>query len=757
MRSTHVVRAEFATLVDMANCTETESDQEKTAMLLQIVLRRALPVFGISILTIPALAHEPPPVIPDELLRKVTHTVAPPVIDGVLDDAAWEKAEPITNFTQVIPAEGAPPSEVTEMRLLYDSSYLYIAFRCFDSQPDQIVAAQMQRDISLNTDDHLTIIIDPFDRARSGYEFQVSAAGGLRDGLVETDAPSNYDWRGLWTGQVHRDEYGWTAEIAIPFNTISFDRNAAKWGFNVQRYIPRTNETIRWASPLRNTELTRLSAAGGLVGLEELNQGIGLKFKPFVRAEADLHRDSVELKPGFDLFYSVNPTITLTLTVNTDFAETEVDDLVINLTRFPTFLPEKRDFFLQDAGVFEFGGIGRSPLPFFSRRIGIVGGEERDILAGARLTGRHESLRFGLMNVQMKHESDIGSKNLTVARGAVDVLEESSVGFIFTHGDPATRGDNTLGGVDFNYLHRDPATGNRVTGNFFLMGSHTNPATGPGSNTDPLAIGARIGMPNEPWRWQLGYQYIGADFNPALGFVQRRDRRVYDSELVYRWRPRDSSHWIRHVDVGTTTETWTFSNNEIEQSTVTLPDLTLHTRNNWQYYIRTFYDYEKLVCPFEIVPDVFVAPDRYDTLGIFAGFRTNTSRPIAMRFEGGYREFYTGHRTDFLARLRLRPSRHFFGGLDYERTHVDLGHDRFTIHVVRSQANILFTPTLSWNNIVQWDSLSENFTVNSRIRWEFRPGQEVFLVYNENMITEDNRFHSTDRRAIVKLGMTLAF
>jgi hypothetical protein len=175
-------------------------------------------------------------------LRTIRKTDTPPTIDGVLDDDVWLLAEPITNFTQVVPAEGAVPSERTEMRLLYDQDNLYIAFRFFDSQPDSIVAAQMQRDISLNTDDHVTIIIDPFDRARSGYEFQVSAAGGRRDGLVETDAATNYDWRGLWSGRVTRDELGWTAEIAIPFKTISFDPNAEKWGFNVERYIPRTNE-----------------------------------------------------------------------------------------------------------------------------------------------------------------------------------------------------------------------------------------------------------------------------------------------------------------------------------------------------------------------------------------------------------------------------------------------------------------------------------------------------------------------------------
>lgn len=691
------------------------------------------------------------------LFASVPRTDEPPVIDGVLDDEVWQDATIIRDFTQVLPTEGGEPSERTEVRLLHDRDNLYIGVRCFDSQPDRIVATQMQRDANVTTDDHITIIIDPFDRARSGYEFQISASGGIRDGLVETDTETNYDWRGLWSARVVRDELGWSAEIAIPFKTISFNPEADRWGFNIERWIRRTNEQIRWASPLRNTPLTRLSATGSITGLEDLHQGLGLTIKPFTRLEYDFHRDSFDIKPGVDIFYNLTPSATLAFTVNTDFAETEVDDVIVNLSRFPTFFPEKRDFFLQDARLFEFGGIARSPLPFFSRRIGIVRGEEKEILAGAKFTGRHGDVRFGFMNVQMKDDRDLGMKNLTIARAAVDILEESSIGFIATHGDPTTRGDNTLGGLDFNYRFRNHITGDRITGNFWFMASHTDPHRAEGSNSDAFAGGARIAMPNEPMRWHLGYQYVGSDFNPAMGFVFRRDRRIYDSEIAYRWRPREPGHWIRALDIAVDAELWTFNDNTIEQAIINAPNITLDTRTNEQYYIRTYFDYDKLVQPFEIIDDVFIPVGAYDTYGVYGGFRTDTSKPIAIRVEGGYRSFYTGDRYDLLARVRLRPSPHFFGGLDYERNEINLGNDRFTVHVLRAQANFLFTPFLSWSNIVQWDNQSDGLTINSRLRWEFQPGQEVFLVYNEALDTHRNSFRSTGRVTTFKLGLTFRF
>jgi len=726
------------------------------------MLRNCLPK-GLSLtcvlLTVPydgfAVAAANP--VPNAYIHAAVRTEHPPVIDGRMDDEVWNLAVPITNFSQVIPAEAGVPSEVTELRILFDSDNLYLFIRCYDSVPSEIVAAQMQRDASLNTDDHITIVIDPFDRARSGYEFQVSAAGGMRDGLVETDNEANYDWKGLWEARAIVDELGWAAEIAIPFKTISFNPDADRWGFNLERFIPRTNERIRWSSPLRNTSVRRLSAAGSVTGLSDLNQGMGLMIKPFMRLDQDLLDSSTKGKAGFDLFYNVTPSITLSATVNTDFAETEIDDRIVNLTRFPTFFPEKRDFFLRDAGVFEFGGIARSPLPFFSRRIGIVRGEEKEILAGVRLTGRHEDVRFGLMNVQMKEDDALGHKNLSVARAVVDVLEESSVGFIATHGDPGTAGDSTLGGVDFNYLHRDPASGNRITGNFWLMGTYTDPSGRPRSNSDPFAAGVRIGMPNEPWRWHVSSQFIGSDFNPTMGFVQRTDRRYYDGEAAFKWRPKDTTHWIRALDVAVQPEVWTFANNTIEQTTVTLPNITIDTRTNEQIYLRTFYDYDKLVDPFQIVNGVFIPTGAYDTFGVYGGFRTSTSKPAAFRFEGGYRSFYSGDRLDFLARLRLRPSAHFFGGLDYQHARIDLGADKFDVHIASMIANILFTPRLSWSNLVQWDNQSDRFQINSRLRWEFRPGQEVFVVYNEQLDTDRQQFTSVSRQGIVKLGLTFRF
>lgn len=684
-------------------------------------------------------------------------TSTPPRIDGVLDDPAWLQALPVSDFRQVLPVEGGEPSERTELRILFDEDYLYIGIRNYDRQPDRIVATQMQRDANLTTDDHITIVIDPFDRARSGFEFQVSAAGGMREGLVETDKSTNYDWRGFWNARVSRDEGGWSAEIAIPFKSISFDPQAQRWGFNVERWIRSTNEQIRWTAPQRHVPLTRLSSTGHLEGLSGMRQGMGVILKPFARLDHDLERGTWEFKPGLTAFYNITSTITLAMTANTDFAEADADNVVVNLTRFPTFFPEKRDFFLQEAGIFDFGGIQRSPRPFFSRRIGIVRGQEKEIQGGIKLTGRHERMRFGFMNVQMQSHSELGSKNLTVVRASVDVLQESNLGFIATRGDPMTPGDNTLGGVDFNFRHRNPVSGNRTSANLWLMNSRTRPEVGPRDDSDSMSFGLRLGMPNEPWRWELGMQQIGRNFNPALGFVQRRDRRLYDSDLVYRWRPRDANDRIRSLDIRVGMETWTFRDNRVEQARLTLPELTMNTRTNEQYYARTYYEHEKLDEPFEIIDGLFITAGSYDSYGVYGGFRTNTSKPAAFRLEGGYRSFYTGDRIDLLARVRLRPSPHFFGGFDYERNAVNLHNHKFTVHILRAQANILVSPQLSWNNMVQWDNRSENLVVNSRMRWEFGPSQELFLVYNDTMLTTDSNFRSLNRAATMKLGLAYWF
>ncbi|MCP3904465.1 MAG: hypothetical protein GY715_12630, partial [Planctomycetes bacterium] len=336
----------------------------------------------------------------------------------------------------------------------------------------------MKRDAGFGPDDFVAIVVDPFFDRRNGYYFEMSATGAIGDAAVEDNDRLRRDWDGIWYGKATIDEKGWVAEMSIPFKTISFNPETSRWSFNASRRIRRRNESIRWASPSRDKPFISMADAAVIEGIEDIDQGIGLDIKPYglarARRDHDLDEDQLDLDGGFDAFYKLTPGLTLAVTVNTDFAETEVDDRRVNLTRFPLFFPEKRDFFLQDAGIFNFGGINVNPLPFFSRRIGLdASGRTVDILAGAKVTGRVEDLNLGMLNVVMKDDETLGDKNYFVGRASVNVLEQSTVGAIFTHGDASSPDDAFLGGVDFNY--RDNIfDGQRVLeGNAFYQVSDT--------------------------------------------------------------------------------------------------------------------------------------------------------------------------------------------------------------------------------------------------------------------------------------------
>jgi len=373
--------------------------------------------------------------------------VRPPVIDGKLDDQCWKDAVPLTNFTQVVPVEGAPATEGTEVRIAYDHDHLYIAVRCFDREPDKIIATQMQRDNATDSDDQVKIAFDTFFRQRDGYFFTVNPAGARTEGLIENFSQENLLWDTVWEARTRIDADGWTAEIAIPFKSLSFDPQRDTWGFNIERIIRRKQEIVRWTALSRAKPMTSLADFGELRGLQDLRQGRGLEVTPFssMRYQDDAvnRRHQWTFKPGGDFTYNLTPSLKANATINTDFAEAEVDQRVINLSRFAFTFPEKRDFFLQDAALFRFGPLeGLDDLDsatayYYSRRIGLSpNGQPVDILGGARLTGRIGDTTIALLDVQQDRTASLDQKNLFVGRVSTKVLTESNVGLIVTHGDP---------------------------------------------------------------------------------------------------------------------------------------------------------------------------------------------------------------------------------------------------------------------------------------------------------------------------------
>ncbi len=678
-------------------------------------------------------------------------------IDGVLDEAGWADATVIDDFRQVDPIENGIPTEPTTARVMYDANALYIAFECTQRAARRI-ATTKQRDAGLGADDFVRIALGPFGDNRNGYEFEMNPAGARGDGLIQDNNRRIRDWDAIWYARTTTADDGWIAEFRIPFKSISFDENISTWRLNLERVVRQNNEVIRWSSPYLNRPITSIATAGELKTIDEINQGLGLDIKPYgtvnYRREHGEDREQLDFDAGFDVFYKVTPAITAALTVNTDFAETEVDDRRINLTRFPLFFPEKRDFFLQDAGVFRFGGINQNPLPFQSRRIGLSpSGETVDILGGLKVTGATDRYTLGLLSVQQKASRDVEEKNLSVARMSWNVLSESSIGVIATAGDPRTNGDNYVVGADFNFRDSNAfGNGQVLDGHLWFQQSFT-----PGDDRDGTdnSFGMKLGYPNDRINWQIGAAEIGDDFNAALGFVPRSGIREYFARTRYRWRPTGS--FIRTIDVGLNAFLVTNLRNDIESQDLDFELLDITTDAGDSIDITYQRQREVLDRPFEIFDDVVIPAESYwfDRFSLSAS--TSANRPL--RVSGGvtFGTFFDGDRVDYTGGVQWRPNESFFASVDYRMSDVDLEDGDFITRLASARMNVYFTPDVIWTSLIQYDNVSDSIGLNSRLRWIVQPGNDVFLVVNQGYRYEDNRIRSETTELTTKVGWTFRY
>lgn len=706
-------------------------------------------------------AQSPPEAADTDAARglRVPRLETPPVIDGRLDEPLWQEAAVIDDFTQVDPREGAPPTERTVVRLVYGRDAFYIGIRAHDSQPDGVAVKELRRDDRQSGSDWVAVVLDTFFDRRNGFFFQINPGGARRDGLVENQSNIRYDWDGIWDGRAVRDDKGWTAEIAVPFKTVSFDPDESQWGFNAQRYIRRKNETIRWRAAKQDRSIISLQHAGVLRGLHGREQGLGLDVKPSLTL-SDSSGPAADgggfgAEPAMDVFYKPHPSLTAALTLNTDFAQTEVDERRVNLTRFPLFFPEKRAFFLQDAGIFDFGGLRRSPLPFFSRRIGTgPAGREQEIRAGLKVTGRTQRLNFGLLNVQMDDDPELGSKNLTVGRLSANVLGESNAGIIVTRGDPTTTGDNRLVGADFNYRNSEDFGDATVTGNTWIEHTHSSGEAVVGEDAEDLAFGTKLNYDSDTWAGNLAAEQIGESLNPALGFVRRLGVRQYFSRLRHRWRFDGP---LERLDLEASAQLVTDLDDDLETLEVTPLQLTFeNTPGDWARF-SIEHRREDLFEPFEIHEGVVIPTGSFDwERGRFL-LMTSRGRDLRATTDISYGDFFTGSRWDVRTGLEWRASEHFFASAEFERNRVELPQGSFTTDIARARINLALSPDLAWNNLIQYDNVTEVLGSSSRLQWIVEPGSEVFLVLRQNYRDTRDGFERLSTDAAAKAGWTLRF
>lgn len=681
-------------------------------------------------------------------------------IDGRLDEAAWQAATPLSRFVQREPVEGGEPSEETEIRVLLTETGLYIGAVCHDRSPREIITTQLSRDANLDVDDRLTIVLDPFFDHRNGFFFQVNAAGARADGQVSNNAESlNRDWDGIWNAAARITNDGWVVEIEIPFKTLRFKPGQPVWGFNVERQIKRRQEIDRWAAARQNIWISNLSEAGQLDGLGGARQGLGLDVRPYGSAAAS--GGAGDAAAGVDVFNSLTPSVNAAVTVNTDFAETEADLRQVNLTRFPLFLPEKRSFFLEGAGVFDVAGLANTTdlRPFFSRRVGLLDDVAVPVRLGVKLTGRQSDYNVGILDVETGGLRDAGlpggsvdRQNLLVARVSRNLFQQSWVGGILTHGDPSGSGSNTLMGGDARFATSTFHGNKNLSLDLFLLG------------TDDAATGARDGAggfkidyPNDRWDVALNWRQIGDRFQPALGFVPRPGIRKTDFSIAF--QPRPERWGIRQFFFEANPVVVTNLQNRLESWSVFTAPVNLRTESGehleWNY-VPTF---EHLDQPFEISSGVVIPPGSYRWTRYRTEVNTATKRWWVIDAAVWWGGFYGGTLEQVALGATFKPSKHVALSVHGERDAATLPEGSFQTDLLTLKADYNITANLSWANLAQYDNESRVVGLQSRFRWILQPGNDLFLTVNRGWrrTLDEGRFEPVFDRVSAKLQYTIRF
>lgn len=727
-----------------------------------------------------ASAAEPPVATVHRLNGKIQ-------LDGLLNEPVWQSNPYLDGFRQVEPRTGAPPTHPTRVWLAYNEHALYIAVRCYDSEPSKIVATEMSRDARLFSNDNIEIVLDTHHDRRNAYYFATNPAGVLVDGRITENRFPNTEWDGIWNVRARIDDEGWTAEFEIPFKTLSFKPGLSTWGFNIARLVARTREMSRWASPSRDTRLFQVARAGVIEGLEGLSQGIGLDIRPYGLTGFSRHVDRPDAAwlasdAGLDIFYRITANLLSTTTFNTDFAETEADVRQVNLTRFPLFFPERRSFFLEDAGMFEFGlagsymgpgagglmgggGGGRGGrmidvLPFFSRRIGLVKGEEVPIRFGQKLTGKVGRFDVGLMAIRTgRYESTVSDLNLepqtlSVGRVKANFWRQSYVGAIFTDGDPTGQTTSRLGGADFKL-----ATANFLnSGKNFSLTLFGSKVYTQGVSGGDTAYGGEIAYPNDFFMADARWLTIGHNYKPALGFVPRTGVRITSSTVALGPRPdfwniRQMTFGVRYTDY----HNLTHKAPETRRIQVTPIQWRFHSGELLNYsWTPTF---EQLFEPFQIRPDIAIPVGKYWLNTHRLMFFSSQARPWGVRLEAESGSFYTGTRRMVSVDLTWRKSRHLRTELELEQNWVQLNSaGRFSARVISYGLNYSFTPLITLANLVQYDTDSSNLGWQSRLRWILKPGNELYIVLNQGwQRNEFRRLASEQTHLRLKLNYVFRF
>ncbi|KPJ84224.1 MAG: hypothetical protein AMS19_01460 [Gemmatimonas sp. SG8_23] len=722
---------------------------------------------------------------------RAVRTETQPVLDGFLEQEVWGRGGLIDELIQQEPLEGAPATERTEIYLLYDARTLYFGIRAFDS--GTVTATEMRRDSDqILSEDNVQIILDTFKDSRSGYMFVTNPLGAQFDQQVFNEGEGavrgfglptsniNKDWDGVWDVAARIVDDGWIAEIAIPMVTLRFPAGQTQdWGMNVMRNIGRKNEQAFWAPIAKEFNIYRVSMAGSLEGMSDLDRGMDLRVTPFVTGgassvlEQQVETDDLEGDLGVDMKYGITAGLNLDITVNTDFAQAEVDDEQVNLTRFPLFFPEKRDFFLENSGQFNVGSVNafaRSADLFFSRRIGLTeAGDAVPIIAGARLTGKVGRNDIAVMNVQTNEFSGLGdspstsAENFLVAKYSRNIWSRSRVGALFIN----KASTNFVGDIDSDHVNRTYAVDAVIAPhpNFnittWLAKTETPdfviPPDDPETpDRDDLGYGELGGYVNATWLdtdWRIYGEYVDLDkdFNPEVGFLPRAGIRT--TKLHLERNPRPDFLGIRVLS-------------PMVNYTYTSSQTGLRLASRWHYMVGVTFDngaffnvwfndhFDRVERPFTLNGVEIPAGD-YQFGEWRVSFDSNPSRRVYYGLMYAPQGFYGGDRWDAQVKLGARITDRLSTEASYTRNDVTLPNGDFDVDLASLRIDLGISPTMSIRSLTQYNSQSDQFGTSARFRWTYKPGSDLFVVYNELRRDPQTDFLYRDRSLILKATFLL--
>lgn len=672
-------------------------------------------------------------------------------LDGRLNEPAWQRAQKISNFTQRELHEGQPATERTEVAILYDTKNLYIGVWCYDDQPDKIVASQMQRDFNFGTDDNFQIMIDPYNDQRNGYLFVTNPNAARADMMISQNGQSsNESWNGVWNVKTTRTAKGWFAEFEIPFSTLRFSQNKTQiWGINFERNIRRKREQDDWQGWSRNSDIQQVSNAGYLVGIKGISKTSLIELKPY--GITGVQKDEGEKgifkwNLGGDLNYLITPTLKLNVTINTDFAQVESDQMQVNLTRFSLYYPEKREFFLEGKNYFNFN-LGETQ-PFYSRRIGLSpNGSIVPIIAGTRIMGKTGKTSIGAMSIETARKDTLPLTNYSVVRVKQDIFKESSVGMIAVSKlEPGQQ--NFVYGADFNYFNSHFKGNKNIAFGGALAQSYTS------DHTKKTGMASRLffAYPNDLIKISAEWDRSGAGFNPEVGFQRRKAYQLFNGYFAIRPRPK-KIHFIQQFHF----KFFEF-NYYIDDRTHKLQSfwsefrpLGFVTRSGEFFEFNIQRKAENLTENFNIYSNIIIPVGEYWFTDWELQFGTYRGRKVYGFVFTNWGGFYNGKRTLFAGVLNWQISKHLRFSARYSHQNVFLPGGNFVVHEISSHIDFAVNPDLFGSVFAQWNNQVQEMLMNFRVDWIPKPGTNLYFVVNQGYDTENHRFDARYTTVQVKL------